>query len=131
MVLDHVESARSKWRSARTTADDADLWAQFCADEAGVAVNRYQPEKRLVILAGKSSIQCCDGRQSPPRWEPLPTRSGRALGKALIKRISLLEPAAPAHSITEVGWPGSKAGGLARGVPAAGGQGAGDEDQGG
>lgn len=95
MVLAYVESARSKWRPARSAADDADLWARFCADEAGVQVNGYQPEKRLVILAGKSGIQCCAAGQSPPRWEPLPTRSARALGKALINRISLLEPSAP------------------------------------
>lgn len=95
MVLAHIESARSKWRSARTAADDADLWARFCTDEAGVAVNRYRPEKRLVILVGTTSMQCCDARQSPPSWEPLPTRSPRALGKALIRRIRQLEPSAP------------------------------------
>jgi hypothetical protein len=96
MVLDRIESARSRWRPARTAADDAELWARFCASEARVAVNRYQPEKRLVILAGKTGIQCHDARQPPPRWEPLPARSPRTLGKALIQRISLLEPAAPA-----------------------------------
>ncbi|HET9082108.1 MAG TPA: hypothetical protein VFO01_16550 [Trebonia sp.] len=95
-VLDYVEAARSRWRSARTEADDAELWAWFCAEEAGVQVNDYQPEKRLVILAGKTGIQCCDPRRAPPRWEPLPGRSPRALGKALIKRISLLEPSASA-----------------------------------
>jgi hypothetical protein len=101
-VLDRVESARSLWRSARTAADDAELWARFCVDEAGVQVNHYQPEKRLVILAGKSGVQCCDATQPLPRWEPLPTRSPRALGKALIKRISLVEPsAAPAPEPAE------------------------------
>jgi hypothetical protein len=94
-VLDRVESARSQWRSARTPADDAELWERFCIDEAGVQVNHYQPEKRLVILAGKTGIQCRDARQPLPRWEPLPARSPRALGKALINRISLLEPSAP------------------------------------
>lgn len=96
-VLDYAESARSRWRSARTEADNAELWARFCAEQAGVQVKDYQPEKRLVILAGKAGIQCCDPRQSPPRWEPLPARSPRALGEALIKRISLVEPSPPAR----------------------------------
>lgn len=104
-MLDRVESARSQWRSARTAADDAELWARFCIDEAGVQVNHYQPEKRLVILAGKTGVQCCDARQPLPRWEPLPARSPRALGKALIKRISLLEPSAPAPEPPESSAP--------------------------
>lgn len=95
-VLNRVESARGHWRSARSQADDAELWARFCVEEAGVQVNHYQPEKRLVILAGKTGIQCCDARQSLLRWQPLPASSPRALGKALIKRITLLEPSAPA-----------------------------------
>ena len=96
MVLARVESARRQWRSGRSAADDAELWARFCVEQAGVQVNHYQPEKRLVILAGRTGIQCRDARQSVPGWEPLPTRSRRALGKALIKRITLLEPSAPA-----------------------------------
>ena len=96
MVLDRIESARSQWRPARTAADDAELWAQFCANEARVQVNQYQPEKRLVILAGKTGIQCHDAKQPPPQWEPLPARSPRTLGKALIQRMSLLEPSPPA-----------------------------------
>ncbi|MGH3282226.1 MAG: hypothetical protein ACRDNW_24260 [Trebonia sp.] len=92
VVLDHVESARSRWRSVRTEADDAELWARFCAEVAGVQVTDYRPEKRLVILAGTTGIQCCDARRLPPRWEPLPARSPRSLGNALIKRVSLLEP---------------------------------------
>ena len=100
-VLDRVESARRQWRSARSEADDADLWARFCVEEAGVEVNHYQPEKRLVILAGKTGIQCCDARQPLPGWQPLPTRSPGALGKALIKRITLLEPSVPAPEPSE------------------------------
>jgi hypothetical protein len=95
-VLDRVESARGQWRSARSQADDAELWARFCVEEAGVQVNRYQPEKRLVILAGKTGIRCCDARQPLLEWQPLPASSPRALGKALIRRITLLEPSAPA-----------------------------------
>jgi hypothetical protein len=95
-VLNRVESARGPWRPARSQADGADLWARFCAEEAGVEVNHYQPEKRLVILAGKNGIRCCDARQPLLSWQPLPASSPRALGKALIKRIILLEPSAPA-----------------------------------
>jgi hypothetical protein len=95
VVLSHIEAARSEWRQNRTQADDADLWAQFCANEAGVPVNRYLPEKRIVILAGHAGIQCHDTRHSPPVWEPLPDKSARALGTALIKRIGQLEPAPP------------------------------------
>lgn len=94
-VLDRVESARNRWRSARTEADDAELWARFCAEVAGVQVSDYRPEKRLVILVGTTGVQCCDPRWSPPRWEPLPARSPRSLGKALMHRISLLESQAP------------------------------------
>jgi hypothetical protein len=81
MALDRIESARSQWRQARTAADDAELWERFCAEEAGVAVNRYLPEKRLVILAGKTGMRCCDGRRPVPRWEPLPARSPRVLAR--------------------------------------------------
>lgn len=99
VVLGFVTSARSHWRSLRTAADDAELWARFCAEVAGVQLSDYQPEKRLVILAGKTGIQCCDASQSPPSWEALPARSPRALGKALIKRIRTLEPSAPAGGL--------------------------------
>lgn len=95
-VLNRVESARGHWRSARSQADDAELWARFCVEEAGVQVNHYQPGKRLVILAGKTGIQCCDAWQPLLEWQPLPASSPRALGKALIKRITLLEPSAAA-----------------------------------
>src|SRR5215469_5401157 len=94
-VLDRVESARKQWNSARSEADNAELWERFCVEEAGVQVNHYQPEKRLVILAGKTGMQCCDARQPLPGWQPLPTRSPRALGQALIKRITLLERSVP------------------------------------
>lgn len=92
-VRRRMEAARSEWRTAESLADEAERWARFCVTEAGVPADRYQPEKRLVILAGKTGIRCCDPRRSPPNWEPLPGRSRRALGKALIKRISRLEPA--------------------------------------
>lgn len=91
-VLDRVEAARSEWRSFITEADDVEHWAHFCVSEAGVPVDQYQPEKRLVILAGQAGITCHDARRSPPEWEPLPTRSPRALGAALIRRMSQLEP---------------------------------------
>ena len=92
-VLERVQAARSEWRSFRTPTDEAEQWAQFCVSEAGVPADQYQPEKRLVILAGKTGIQCHDARQSPPTWEPLPSKSPRKLGKALLKRIAELEPA--------------------------------------
>jgi hypothetical protein len=105
-VLNRVESARRHWRSARSEADDAELWARFCVEEAGVRVNHYQPEKRLVILAGKTGIQCCDAHQSLLEWQPLPASSPRSLGKALIKRITLLEPSVPAPEPPESPTPG-------------------------
>lgn len=106
MVLNRVESARRHWRAARSEADDADLWARFCVEEAGVQVNHYQPEKRLVILAGKTGIQCYDASQPLLGWQPLPARSPRALGKALIKRITLLEPSVPAPEPPDSPAPG-------------------------
>ena len=90
-VLERVEAARSEWRSFITAADDAEHWARFCVTLAGVPVDQYRPEKRLVILAGQAGIRCHDGRQSPPNWEALPNRSPRALGSALLKRIGQLE----------------------------------------
>ncbi|MBO0804510.1 MAG: hypothetical protein J2P25_15725 [Nocardiopsaceae bacterium] len=94
-VLERAEAARSGWRSAMTEIDEAELWERFCTTEAGVPTERYLPEKRLVILAGQAGIRCHDSRQSPPSWEPLPTRSPRALGAALLKRIARLEPSPP------------------------------------
>lgn len=91
-VLDRVEAARSEWRSQASPADDAEHWARFCVSEADVPADQYLPEKRLVILAGKTGIQCHDARQSTPQWEPLPARSPRALGAALLKRISQGNP---------------------------------------
>lgn len=102
-VLDQAGAARNRWHSARSEADGAELWARFTEEAAGVPVDRYQPEKRLVILAGTTGIQCCDARQSPPRWEPLPARSPRALGAALIKRIGLVEPSPSAPGQPEPG----------------------------
>lgn len=92
-VLERVEAARSEWRSFITPADDAEHWARFCADEAGVPPDQYKPEKRLVILVGQAGIQCQDALQSPPSWEPLPARSPRALGAALMQRIGQPGPA--------------------------------------
>lgn len=94
-VLDRVESARSEWRTFVSPADEAEHWEQFCVNEAGVPADQYRPEKRLVILAGKTGIQCHDARQSPPDWQPLPGKSPRALGKALLQRIYELESAEP------------------------------------
>jgi hypothetical protein len=92
-VLDRVQAARSEWRSFVTPADEAEHWEQFCVSEAGVPAEKYQPEKRLVILAGKTGIQCHDSRQTPPAWQPLPDKSPRKLGKALLERITELDPA--------------------------------------
>lgn len=94
-VLERVEAARSEWRTFVTEAEGAEHWAEFCVSEAGVPGDQYQPEKRLVILAGKTEMRCCDARQSPPRWEPLPAKSPRALGNALLKRIAALEAPSP------------------------------------
>lgn len=91
-VLERVEAARSEWRSLASPADDAEHWARFCVSEAGVPADQYLPEKRLVILAGKTGIRCHDARQSTPQWEPLPARSPRALGAALLKRIGQGNP---------------------------------------
>lgn len=99
-VLDRVESARRErhWRSARVLADEAGLWERFCASEAGVSVDCYQPEKRIVILAGQAGITWHDASQSPPSWKRLPGRSRRRLGKALIKHMNQLEPSSPPES---------------------------------
>jgi hypothetical protein len=95
LVLSRAEAARQewRWRSARILADDAGLWERFCADEAGVPTSRYAPEKRIVILVGQAGIRCHDASQSPPEWEPLPDRSARSLGRALIKRMNSLQAA--------------------------------------
>jgi hypothetical protein len=96
LLLDRVEAARQewRWRTTRVLTDDAEQWARFCAQEAGVPVDRYRPEKRLVILAGQAGITWHDANQSPPAWERLPGRPARKLGKALIKRMESVEPPA-------------------------------------
>jgi hypothetical protein len=91
-VLDRVNAARSEWRAALTASDEAELWSHFCTSEAGVAEERYQPEKRLVILAGQVGFRCRDARQSPSAWAPLPSKSPRKLGKMLLKRMDQLQP---------------------------------------
>jgi hypothetical protein len=95
MVLDRVEAARQewRWRSSGSLASDAELWARFCAEQARVAIDRYQPEKRIVVLAGQAGMRWHDASQSPPSWEPLPDRSPRRLGKALISHMNGLESA--------------------------------------
>ena len=95
-VLSRVWAARNQWRSSRSQAENFELWARFCDSEAG-GVDRYNPQKRIVILAGQAGMRCCDARQAPPVWERVPDRSARALGKALIKRINLLEATTPAQ----------------------------------
>lgn len=99
-VLGRVEAARQEWRwsSARVQADGAELWERFCLGEAGVPVDRYLPEKRIVILVGQAGIRWHDASQSPPRWERLPDRSVRRLGGALIRRMNQLEPSPTAES---------------------------------
>jgi hypothetical protein len=93
LLLDRVEAARQewRWRSSRVMADDPDLWGQFCAEDVGVPMDRYRPEKRIVILAGQVGITWHDASQSPPHWERLPDRSPRRLGKALIRHMNSLE----------------------------------------
>jgi hypothetical protein len=100
LLLDRVGAARQewRWRSSRVMADDAGLWAQFCAEDAGVPMDRYRPEKRIVILAGQVGMTWQDASQSPPQWERLPDRSPRRLGKALISHMNSLEPSS---TITE------------------------------
>jgi len=95
LLLHRVEAAghQRRWRSSGVLADDAELWARFCAEEAGVPVERYQPQKRIVILAGQAGIMWHDASQSPPSWERLPDRSRRRLGKSLIRHMNSLTPA--------------------------------------
>jgi hypothetical protein len=107
LLLDRVETARQewRWRSSRVLADDAELWAQFCAEEAGVPVDRYRPEKRIVILAGQAGIMWHDASQSPPNWERLPDQFRRSLGKALIKHMNSVEPSSAINESPEPGGP--------------------------
>jgi hypothetical protein len=97
MVLDQAETARQgwRWRSAKVLADEAELWERFCAGQAGVPMDRYLPEKRIVILVGQAGIRWHDASQSPPNWERLPDRSARRLGGALIRRMNQLELSVP------------------------------------
>jgi hypothetical protein len=90
LLLDRVEAARQewRWRASRALADDAELWAHFCAEVAGVPIDRYRPERRIIILAGQAGITWHDASQSPPNWERLPDRSARKLGKALISHMN-------------------------------------------
>jgi len=92
MVLDRAETARQewRWRSAKVQVDEAEMWEQFCAGQAGVPMDRYLPEKRIVILVGQVGIRWHDASQSPPNWERLPDRSARRLGGALIRRMNQL-----------------------------------------
>ncbi|HEY6496957.1 MAG TPA: hypothetical protein VIZ43_27080 [Trebonia sp.] len=94
LLLDRIEAARQewRWRSSRALADDTELWARFCAEQAGVAMDRYRPEKRIVILAGQAGITWHDASQSPPNWERLAGRSARRIGKALVRQMNALEP---------------------------------------
>jgi hypothetical protein len=55
-------------------------------------MDRYLPEKRIVILVGQAGIRSHDASQSPPNWERLPDRSARRLGRALIKRMNQVRP---------------------------------------
>ena len=92
MVLDQAETARRgwRWRSVKALADEAELWERFCVGQAGVPMDRYLPEKRIVILVGQAGIMWHDASQSPPNWERLPDRSARTLGRALIRRMNQL-----------------------------------------
>lgn len=97
MVLDRVEAARQEWRwqSSGVLAHDAELWARFCTEEAGVPIDRYRPQKRIVLLAGQVEMRWRDASQLPPSWQPLPERSPRRLGKALIRHMTSVEPSSP------------------------------------
>ncbi|HUN33215.1 MAG TPA: hypothetical protein VMU95_14480 [Trebonia sp.] len=92
MVLDRVESARQewRWRTSGSMANDAELWARFCTEEARVPIDRYRPQKRIVVLAGQAGMRWHDASQTPPNWEPLPGRSPRRLGKALIRHMDAI-----------------------------------------
>jgi hypothetical protein len=94
LLLERVEAARQewRWRTSRALADEAELWAYFCAEEAGVPIDRYRPQKRVVILAGQVGITWHDATKTQPNWEHLPDRSPRKLGKALIELMNSLEP---------------------------------------
>ena len=91
-VLERVGAARSEWRAFISVADDVENWARFCDTVAGVPADQYRPVKRLVILVGQAGMRCHDGRQSPPAWQPLPGKSPRALGAALLKLMAQIEP---------------------------------------
>jgi hypothetical protein len=93
-VLDRVEAARQEWRwqSTGILAHDAELWARFCTEQAGVRIDQYRPEKRIVVLAGQVGMRWHDASRLPPSWEPLPDRSPRKLGKALIRHMDSVGP---------------------------------------
>ena len=101
MLLDRVEAARQewRWRSSSALADDAELWARFCFEQAEVPIDRYRPEKRIVILAGQVGMRWHDASQLPPHWEPLPDQSPRRLGKALIRHMNSVTPGLPATAM--------------------------------
>jgi hypothetical protein len=94
LLLERVGAARQewRWRSHRVLADDAELWAHFCTEQAGVPADRYRPQKRIVILAGQAGITWQDASQAAPNWERLPDGSARRLGKALIGHMNSVEP---------------------------------------
>ena len=100
LVLDRVEAARQewRWRSSGSLANDAEQWARFCAEQARVPIDRYRPQKRIVVLAGQAGMRWHDASQSPPNWEPLPGRSPRKLGKALLRHMSALNSSSPTDS---------------------------------
>jgi hypothetical protein len=89
LVLGRIEAARQEWRwqSTGVLAHDAELWARFCTEQAGVRIDQYRPQKRIVVLAGQVGMRWHDASQSPPNWQPLPDRSPRKLGKALIRHM--------------------------------------------
>jgi hypothetical protein len=107
MLLDRIEAARQEWRwqSTGVLAHDAELWARFCTEEAGVPIDRYRPEKRIVVLAGQVGMRWRDASQQPPGWEPLPHRSARKLGKALIRHMDSARQASLIMDSAEPGVP--------------------------
>jgi hypothetical protein len=94
LLLNRVDASRQegRWRSSGVLVDDAELWARFCAEVAGVPIARYRPEKRIVILAGQAGMTWHQVTEAPPDWERLPDRSPRKLGKALIGHMHSIAP---------------------------------------
>ena len=104
VLLDRVEGARQerRWRASRVLADETERWARFCAEEAGVPIDRYRPEKRIVILAGQTGITWHDAAEAPPNWAALVGIVGA--GSEVFVVLNYLE--VRRWSVTESLWTG-------------------------